>query len=111
MAQHLTAWHAAVAIILALGVAITLVLLAANELTHSGHISSDETTVIATVAGAVVGAVATFLGMADRAPDEVGESQLITRWPLESHLKAPYDQAEDEEPPDPDATAEYPVQP
>lgn len=108
MAQHLTHWHAAVAIILALGVAATLVLLAANELTHSGHISSDETTVIATVAGAVVGAVATFLGMADRTPDEEGERELVTRWPAESRLKPPYDQ---DAAPDPDATAEYPVQP
>jgi len=55
-----------VAIVLAAGVALTLVLLIAVEfVSHHGHVSDQEAAVLSTALGAVVGALATYLG-ADR---------------------------------------------
>lgn len=50
------------AIILALGVACSIIILSINELTHPGHLTTDETTVIATILGAGIGAIATYIG-------------------------------------------------
>lgn len=55
-------WHDLAGIILTLGVSISLVLLIITQVIHDGHLTTDETTVIATVLGAAVGAVATYLG-------------------------------------------------
>lgn len=52
-----------VAIILALGIATSLILLSANEFTHNGHISGEEATTISTVLGAGIGSIATYLGV------------------------------------------------
>jgi hypothetical protein len=50
------------AIILAVGVTIALVTIAIGAAIHTGPISAEESTLIATVMGAAVGALATFLG-------------------------------------------------
>lgn len=63
-------WHAIVAIIIALGVSISLILLAASEVEHVQHITEAEATVLATVLGAAIGAVATYLGGRDRGKDD-----------------------------------------
>jgi hypothetical protein len=102
-------WRAVIALILALGAAITLVVLALSELDHgtAGHISEAESTLLATALGAVVGAVATYMGSTREGPVEPGATQLVNRYPAESTLRAPqsvplYDQ-------DQDATAEFPA--
>jgi len=59
-------WHAIVAIILALGAASSIVLLTVMELTRDGHVTPEEATLLSTVLGAAVGAVATYLGGRDR---------------------------------------------
>jgi hypothetical protein len=59
-------WHGLAAIILALGVSVTVVLLGVETLTHDGHVSPEEATLLATVLGAGVGAIATYLGLAER---------------------------------------------
>lgn len=57
-------WRSIAALILALGAAVAIVLLAWSEADHqtAGHISEAESTLLATVLGAMVGAVATYLG-------------------------------------------------
>lgn len=52
----------AVAIILAIGVSTSLILLSVVEFSHSGHLTPDETVVISTVLGAGIGALATHIG-------------------------------------------------
>jgi predicted membrane-bound mannosyltransferase len=58
-------WRAVAALVLAVGAAVAIVILAWSEADHqiAGHISEAESTLLATVLGAMVGAVATFLGM------------------------------------------------
>ena len=56
-------WHALVAVILALGAATTIVLLAVMELIRDGNVTAEEATLLSTALGAVVGAVATYLGI------------------------------------------------
>ena len=55
--------HGVVAVILATGVAVTVVVLALETTTHSGAISESEANVLSTVVGAIIGAVATYLGI------------------------------------------------
>jgi hypothetical protein len=50
------------AIILAIGVTTAIIVIAIGSAVHSGPISAEESTLIATVMGAAVGALATFLG-------------------------------------------------
>jgi hypothetical protein len=50
------------ALVLAGGVAIAIIAIAVGAAVHSGPISAEESTLIATVLGAAVGALATFLG-------------------------------------------------
>lgn len=55
-------WNAVVAVILALGVATAVVILSTNELTTSGHVSGEESTLLSTVLGTAIGAIAGYLG-------------------------------------------------
>jgi hypothetical protein len=56
-------WHGLAAIILALGASISITLLSTLELINDGHITAEEATLLSTALGAVVGAVATYLGL------------------------------------------------
>lgn len=56
-------WHALVAVILALGVSTAIIVLSINELTSAGHVSQEGATLLATVLGAAIGAIATYLGV------------------------------------------------
>jgi hypothetical protein len=51
-----------VAAILAAGIALAIVAICIGVATHEGPISAEESTLIATVLGAAVGAIATYLG-------------------------------------------------
>lgn len=51
------------ALVLAAGVAIAIIAIAVGAAVHSGPISAEESTLIATVLGAAVGALATFMGL------------------------------------------------
>jgi hypothetical protein len=62
-------WHAIVAVILAIGVAAAIVILSANELTTSGHVTGEESTLLSTVLGTAVGAIAGYLGTHGRFDD------------------------------------------
>ena len=55
--------HAAVALVLAVGVAVTVVILSLETVLHTGPISQAEATVLATIVGAIIGAVAAYLGV------------------------------------------------
>lgn len=55
--------HTIVAIILAIGVASAVIVLAVETVLHSGSISTQEASLLSTVLGATVGAVATYLGL------------------------------------------------
>jgi hypothetical protein len=61
-------WRSIAALILAIGAATAIVILAWSEADHqiAGHISEAESTLLATVLGAMVGAVATYLGMREK---------------------------------------------
>jgi len=51
-----------VAIIMAIGASIAIVLLVVETMLHVGSITSQESTVISTTLGAIIGALAVFLG-------------------------------------------------
>lgn len=55
-------YRAIAAIVLALGITVSAILLCMETILHPGAISSEEATVLSTVLGASVGAVATYLG-------------------------------------------------
>lgn len=55
-------WHALVAVILATGVAVAVIILAVFELVSPGHVSGEESTLLSTVLGTMVGAAAGYLG-------------------------------------------------
>ena len=56
--------HGLVALTLAVAVGASIVILAVETILHTGAISEAEATVLSTLVGAVVGAVATYLGVA-----------------------------------------------
>lgn len=58
------------AIILAAGVTLSLVVAAAAAAIRGHTFSPDETTLLSTVLGAAIGAVATYLGSGRRGPPE-----------------------------------------
>jgi hypothetical protein len=67
-------WRPFVAIILTAGVMAVLIILAIGEITQTGpheHLSDTESTLLSTVLGAAVGAIATYLGthQSDKADD------------------------------------------
>ena len=55
-------WPGLAALVLAMGVAICVIALAVGTATQSGPISQEDATLLSTVLGAAVGAVATYLG-------------------------------------------------
>jgi uncharacterized membrane protein AbrB (regulator of aidB expression) len=55
--------HSIVAVILAVGVSITVIILAVETVLHTGSISEQESALLSTVLGAAIGAVATYLGL------------------------------------------------
>ena len=54
--------RAIVAILLALGVSATLIILAWNEAKTSGHVTVEEANLLSVLGGAGIGAVAAYLG-------------------------------------------------
>jgi uncharacterized membrane protein len=58
-------WHGIVAVILAGGVAVTLILELVNIILRDGHVTEVEATILSTAFGAMIGAVATYLGGKD----------------------------------------------
>ena len=59
-----------VALVLAGGAAVALVVIAVGAAVHTGPISQEESALLSTALGASVGAIATYLGLGgrDRAP-------------------------------------------
>lgn len=55
-------WHALVAVILATGVTVAVIVLAVFELVSPGHVTGEESTLLSTVLGTMVGAAAGYLG-------------------------------------------------
>jgi hypothetical protein len=53
----------AVALVLALGVAVAIIVIALGAALHEGPISQEESTLLSTALGAGVGAIATYLGI------------------------------------------------
>lgn len=56
------AWRGIAAIILAAGLAAAVVILAVETMLHPGAIGTEEASLLSTVLGAVVGAIAVYLG-------------------------------------------------
>jgi len=56
--------HGLVALVLAVSVGATMIIISVETVLHSGAISQAESNVLSTVVGAVIGAVATYLGVA-----------------------------------------------
>lgn len=55
-------WSGLVAVIIAIGIAASLVLIAVAVFRTPGHLNPDEATLLSTILGATVGAIATYLG-------------------------------------------------
>lgn len=55
-------YRAVCALLLAFGVAATLVILAYNELHTNGHVTNEEANLLSVLGGAGIGAVAAYLG-------------------------------------------------
>jgi hypothetical protein len=56
------AWRGIAALILAVGLAATVIILAIETIIHTGPVSTQEASLLSTVLGATVGAVAVYLG-------------------------------------------------
>jgi hypothetical protein len=67
-----TAWRGVAVLILATGLAATIVLLAVETILHSGAISTQEASLLSTTLGATVGALAVYLGGHAGPPDNTG---------------------------------------
>lgn len=55
-------WAGLVAVIIAAGVAASVVIIAVAIFEAPGHLNPDEATLLSTILGAAVGAIATYLG-------------------------------------------------
>lgn len=60
-----------IALILAAGTVGAVLLLAASEALSEGHVTLEESSLFSTVLGALIGAVATYLGTTTRKEDRV----------------------------------------
>jgi len=97
-------WRGPIAFVLALGVAITLV---AGDITAEitpGKVTTEEVSFLSTLAGAIVGAVATYLGVRHIDNDDHKESKMETR-------EAPVREPLEPTPTDPPYPGEHPPQP
>lgn len=56
-------WKGIVAVIFAVGISGSILVLAIGELFHDGHLTEPETATISTVLGVGIGALATYLGV------------------------------------------------
>jgi len=56
------AWHALVAIILATGATVAVVLLSVSVMRTPGHVTAEESTLLSSTLGVIVGAAAAYLG-------------------------------------------------
>jgi hypothetical protein len=65
--------HGLVAVILALAIAATVVIIALETVIHKGAISETEANILSTMVGAIVGAVATYLGVGRGAEVAAGD--------------------------------------
>jgi hypothetical protein len=64
--SNVTDWKVIIALVLAMGTAISIVLLSINELVNAGHITASESTLYSTILGALIGALGTYLGLQER---------------------------------------------
>ena len=62
-------WAGLAAFVLAAGVVIAIIVAIAGAAISHREFSADETTLLSTVLGAAIGAVATYLGTHGRSPD------------------------------------------
>jgi len=56
-------WIGLAGVILTTGVALAVVIIATGATVHHGPLAMEEATVLSTVLGAMVGAIATYLGL------------------------------------------------
>jgi hypothetical protein len=61
-----------VALILATGAAAAVIILAVGSVALNGPVSTEEATLLSTALGAIIGAVATYLGTRGGGPPEPG---------------------------------------
>jgi hypothetical protein len=55
-------WSGLVAVVIAVGVAASVIIIAVAIFEAPGHLNPDEATLLSTILGAAVGAIATYLG-------------------------------------------------
>lgn len=67
-------WSGLVAVVLALGVVAGIVILALSEYFSPEHVTGEEATLLSTVLGAAIGAVAAYLGAGHRIGRPDGET-------------------------------------
>jgi hypothetical protein len=94
-------WHGLAALILALGVTVSLVIIAAAKLIYDGHgLTDEEAGLFATVLGAAVGALATYLGGHDWPPSNRREPNMTTETPTPPAPEPPTELPPEEPVPD-----------
>jgi hypothetical protein len=68
-----------VALVLATGIALAILAVAVGAAAHEGSVSAEESTLISTVLGAAVGALATYLGTRDERHEPPEPPQYLER--------------------------------